>query len=72
MNNYEWTPHGLQMLKDIENSIQHYGGRGKLLFSLQAEHHKGYTCNKSDCEFCYKFNLKVEKPLTKTKRFSYI
>lgn len=66
MNKYEWTPNGLKMLQDIENSILKYGGRGRLLFSLVSELHKGYACKKNDCDFCERFRLKVELPAEKT------
>lgn len=65
--NYEWTPHGLQMLADIEAAILKYGGRNRLLFSLVSEQHKGYTCNKEYCDFCDRFKLKVYEPIEKTK-----
>lgn len=63
MNKYEWAPHGLQMLQDIENSILKYGGSGRLLFSLVSEAHKGYTCNKEFCDFCERFKLNTKKPI---------
>lgn len=60
---YEWSKSGLDMLKDIENSIRSNGGIYKTLFAVVNEQHKGYTCEKTECQYCAKFNLKVEKPI---------
>lgn len=60
---YEWSESGLQMLQDIEDSIRRYGGTYKTLFAVINEQHKGYACEKTDCEYCAKFNLKIEKPI---------
>jgi hypothetical protein len=74
MDKYEWSEHGLLMLQDIENSIRSYGGRNKVLLFMQNEHHKGYSCTKSDCDYCERLHLKLnpEKEITFRKKYKRI
>lgn len=70
-NLYEWSPQGLQMLQDIENSIRSYGGSGKLLLSLKSEHHKGYACSKGDCYYCNYLTPDIKPEISFRKKYTF-
>lgn len=71
---FEWSESGIELLRLINNSILQFGGRNKLLLKIQNEHHKGYTCSKIDCDFCYRLHLKIdpEKEITFRRKKKFV